>query len=403
MAPSRRDSIFREGGIEKLSIDYVPERLPHRESELERIVEAFKPFLGHPHAWRKVLIHGPTGTGKTVTAKKAGEILSNISKGMGIGFKYAHVNCRFERSAFSLVQEIIRQTVPGLPLRGYGPAEYLRALFGHLEDNDEILLLALDEVDHLFAGIGDDILYALTRASEMAEIPQRISMILIARDAEFLRGLRPQVLSKIRPDEALDFKPYGQSDIFDILSDRVEWAFISGSVSPEAIGFISKNASLIGGGDARYAIQLLLTAGLVADREGSKRILPEHIREAQEKIDPRIGHEDLLALSDEEKHVLLAIAKALRIMEEAVHAPLEVVRDYYRMVCEELGMPAEEPPLEATLGRLKALGIIDIEEGIGISLLLMRARALEESLEAALLAPSGKSNGPPFEGRIPKS
>lgn len=385
MAP-RRGTIFKEGGIEKLSVDYVPERLPHRESELGAIVEAFRPFLEHPHAWRKVLIHGPTGTGKTVTAKKAGEILSKISKGMGVEFKYAHINCRFERSAFGLVQEIIRQTVPGLPLRGYGPTEYLRALFGHLEDNDEILLLTLDEVDYLLAGIGDDILYALTRASETAEIPQRVSMILITRDTGFLGGLRPQVLSKIRPDEALGFKPYGRSEIFDILSDRVEWAFTAGSVSAEAIGFISKNSSLLGGGDARYAIQLLLTAGLVADREGSKRILPEHIREAQEKIDPRIGHEDLLALSDEEKLALLAIARALRTMEEAVYAPLETVRDYYGMVYEERGIvPAEAPPLEGILGRLETLGLVDIEEGVGVSLPLMRARALEEFLETVSL------------------
>ncbi|MEM2340863.1 MAG: AAA family ATPase [Candidatus Bathyarchaeia archaeon] len=382
MASSRRSSIFKEGGIEKLSVDYVPERLPHRESELRDIVEAFRPFLEHPHAWRKVLIHGPTGTGKTVTAKKAGEILSEISKEMGVKFKYAHVNCRFERSAFGLVQEIIRQTVPGLPLRGYGPTEYLRALFGHLEDNDEILLLTLDEVDHLLTSIGDDILYALTRASETAEIPQRVSMILIAKDTGFLGGLRPQVLSKIRPDEALGFEPYGRSEIFDILSDRIEWAFTEGSVSAEAIRFISRNASLIGGGDARYAIQLLLTAGLVADREGSKRILPEHIREAQEKIDPRIDREDLLALSDEEKRVLLAVAKTLRIMEEVAYAPLETVRDYYEMVCEERGIvSAEGPPLEGILERLEALGLIDIEEGVGVSLPLMRARALEEFLE----------------------
>jgi Cdc6-related protein, AAA superfamily ATPase len=109
-----------------------------------------------------------------------------------------------------------------------------------LEDNDEVLLLTLDEADRLIGGLGDDLLYALTRASEAAEVPQRISIILIARDANFLGRLRPQVLSKIRPDEALDFKPYGRSEIFDILSDRVEGAFRAGSVSAEAIWFISR-------------------------------------------------------------------------------------------------------------------------------------------------------------------
>jgi cell division control protein 6 len=381
--PARGGSIFKEGGIERLSIDYVPERLPHRESELRRIVEAFKPFLGHPHAWRRILIHGPTGTGKTVTAKKAGEILSKISRDMGVRFKYAHVNCRFERSAFGLVQGIIRQAIPGLPLRGYGPAEYLRALFGHLEDNDEVLLLTLDEADRLIGGLGDDLLYALTRASEAAEVPQRISIILIARDANFLGRLRPQVLSKIRPDEALDFKPYGRSEIFDILSDRVEGAFRAGSVSAEAIWFISKNASALGGGDARYAIQLLLAAGLMADRDGSPRILPEHVREAQERMDPRIDREDLLGLSREERDALLAVARALRAMGEAFYAPIEAVWGYYRVVCEGRGAePIGRDSFEAILGRLRALGIVDIEEGAGISLPLMRARALEEFLEA---------------------
>ena len=39
LGSSRRVSVFREDGFEKLSFEYVPSRLPHREDYVKRLSE----------------------------------------------------------------------------------------------------------------------------------------------------------------------------------------------------------------------------------------------------------------------------------------------------------------------------------------------------------------------------
>lgn len=101
-------------------------------------------------------------------------------------------------------------------------------------------------------------------------------------------------------------------DLFDILKDRVKEAFKENAVSDEVIEFIARNTAKCGNGDARYAILLLQTAGLIADREMQPIILPGHVQEAQEKTDPKVRDEDITMLSDDERLVLLALARHLK-------------------------------------------------------------------------------------------
>ena len=80
---------------------------------------------------------------------------------------------------------------------------------------------------------------------------------------------------------------------------------------------------------------LLQTAGLIADREMQPAILPEHVREAQEKPDPKVRDEGITMLSDDEKFVLLALARHLKREKEAIFIPLQEFESSYHVVCEE--------------------------------------------------------------------
>ena len=57
-----------------LSIDYVPENLPHRQAELRTLAQNFKTLISSPgRTSQRFIIEGPVGTGKTAAAKRFAE------------------------------------------------------------------------------------------------------------------------------------------------------------------------------------------------------------------------------------------------------------------------------------------------------------------------------------------
>jgi len=380
---TRRVSVFKEDGLEKLSFEYVPSRLPHRERYVDDLIKFLRIAVDQPGVLSgRILITGQSGTGKTATAKIVGEKLERIAKNRGLDLIYAHVNCRTTSGKFGLVQNIIRQAAPSLPLRGYGPVELLHALWDHLNEHNKLLLLALDEIDYYIRTTGEDIVYELTRLTDaVTNVPQRINFIFIARDHSFMDVMSPATLSKFRPQERFEFPPYEENQLMDILIERVKEAFWENTVPEEIIDFISRNAVKYGYGDARYAIQLLLTAGLIADREESRTVLPEHVREAQEKTDPKLRDEDVSILPDEEKLILLALARSLKREKEAIYLPFEEVESVYHVVCEEYDRkPTGRVLLHAFVKNLEAAGIIILAEKLQLGLDGVKAEILERFL-----------------------
>ena len=106
----------------------MPSRLPHREEYIDRLTKFLKITVDQPGVIsERILITGQSGTGKTATAKRVGKSLERIAKKQGLDLSYVHVNCRTTSGKFGIVQAIIRQTAPTLPLRGFGPIELLHA------------------------------------------------------------------------------------------------------------------------------------------------------------------------------------------------------------------------------------------------------------------------------------
>jgi len=383
MEYSVRDSVFRENGVEKLEFDYVPLRLPHREEQITNLINFFKLAIDRPGALsERILITGSSGTGKTASAKIVGASLEKMAKRRGLDLVYAHVNCRTTSGKFGLVQSIIRQAARSLPLRGYGAVELLHALWDYLNEHDKFLILALDEIDYYVRTTGEDIVYELTRLTDAVKgVPQRINFMFIARDHSFMDVMSRETLSTFRPQERMEFPPYLENQIKDILMDRVEEAFRKGAVSEEIIDFIASNTAKYGHGDARYAILLLLSAGLIADRDLSTEVLPEHVREAQEKTDPKISDEDVTMLPIDEKYVLLGLARCLQREKAAVNVPLEDVERTYHLVCEEFNVqPAGRVLLHALVKDLKAAGVITLNDKFELGLNGVKAEVIEKFL-----------------------
>jgi len=356
--------IFREGGIEKLSYSYVPNHLPHRENYVRRLVNFFQIAFRNPGVLsRKILLAGESGTGKTVTAKRVSTILERIAEKNGIQLVCVHLNCRMTSGKFSLVQALIRKAAPELPLRGYGPDELLRSLWDYLNKEDKYLLLVLDEIDYFIRSTGEDIVYSLTRLTDSIQnVPQRIHLIFIARDHSFQDLFDSSTLSTFART-AVEFPLYREHEIRDILCERIEEAFRENVISHEILNFIVRNACEYGHGDARYALELLTMAGLVAERENSPIVMPDAVREAQSWVDPRVRTEDIDLLSRTKKYVLLAIVRELKKEKESVYIPITRVYQMYKALSEEYGFkPVGEVSFQGYVRSLKDAMIIDISE-----------------------------------------
>ncbi|MEQ9715644.1 MAG: ORC1-type DNA replication protein [Candidatus Asgardarchaeum sp.] len=355
------DELKRTSGIfkdeSKLSIDYVPFYLPHREKELRFLARLFHTVIRFPGKISKnVIITGSVGVGKTAVSKLFGNRLQNYASNIGINLRYIHVNCRLARKEYMILKTILKELLPSLPDRGLSTNELYEVMLDVLEKENLFLITALDEVDYTIRLQGPDLIYRLTRLNDTKLNPiERLSLILIVRDVSVHLFLDKSTSSTLQHN-IINLKPYSANQLYDILKMRVKDAFFDGVVKGETIKLISDLAS--SKGDARYAIDLLWRAGKYAELECSEIITPEHVRKAQSDICPNIAYDDIYMLPLQQKLILFAIAKFLRNKKRAYITTGELKREY-KLICEEFEIqPVKHTQLWKYVNELTELGYI---------------------------------------------
>ena len=169
----------------KLDINYIPQKLPHRETEHRLLMEFFNFILRCPERMaQRVILTGDVGTGKTALAQHFGANITSEANKRGIKFRYVHVNCREYRGNLApILHRAVTVFQPNYPARGYGAEEILATLMKVLDEENAFMILTLDEFDSLIEKEGSDAVYKLTRLQEMRQgKPQRLSFIFIMRD-----------------------------------------------------------------------------------------------------------------------------------------------------------------------------------------------------------------------------
>jgi len=271
--------IFRGNGRRYLDFSYVPPRLPHREKEIAILLELLEPIImGEIEAYSIPVLYGKTGTGKTTTAKKVLEILSE--KEMKIHAHTMLINCGINQKPFSVVQRISHQILETY-VRGYSLEEMIEMIYDALEIRDEFLILVLDEIDELLRFDRGRLLQVVSKIGETRGV-RRIFPVLIARRYEQILDL-PDHVRNLISGPLIHFKPYTIDQMRDIIIDRIRLSINENCISENAIKVISIISSVLEGGDARAAISILLNAGDLAEREGDNKILVDHVRRIYEQ------------------------------------------------------------------------------------------------------------------------
>lgn len=316
---------------EKLRPDYVPETLPHREEEIDKLAKILAPAVKGARP-SNVFIYGLPGTGKTAVTKYVLRKIDVYAKSYSqdLRLKIAYINCRNENTSYRVLFNLCNYLNEKVPFTGLSTAEIFRRFVRSL-DRDRILLFAvLDEVDFLVKASGDDALYKLTRINPDLH-NARVSIIGITNDLNFVEYLDPRVKSSLSEEELI-FRPYTTEELADILAERAKMAFYDG-VLDEAVIPLCATLAAREHGDARRALDLLRVAGEIAEREGAPKVLEDHVRKAYKEIEKDRAVEVVKSMPLHTKLVALAVYLVKRRKGEATTGE---IYDTYKNLCKKL-------------------------------------------------------------------
>ncbi len=346
----------------KLDINYVPQKLPHREKEDRLLMEFFNFILRCPERMsQRVIITGDVGTGKTALAQHFGASMTSEANKKALKFRYTHINCReYRGSLLPVIHHAITVFRPTYPARGYSAENILSTLMQVLDEEKATMILALDEFDTLVENEGSDAIYKLTRLQEMRQgKPQRLSFIFIMRNLNSLEKLDASARSTLQRS-IISLERYGKEQLADILNDRVSMAFELGAVEEDVVDLISELA-FKEPGNARFGIELLWRAGKYADAQDAGRVEPECVRMAASSIVPSIRRSELSGLGLHQKLFLLAAARYFKGNEQA-YASLSELEKTYAVVCEEFDVkPNNHTQLWNYAQFLSSMGVLTVE------------------------------------------
>jgi len=270
---------------EALEPSFIPDELPHRNSEIEKIAGITACAL-KGDVPPNFLCYGMTGTGKTATVRYVSQKLAQhcISNPPW----WIYINCTVVSTPYRILAHIYN-TIVGrekIPATGLPKDVILKKLLGLLDQKvkNSVCFLVLDEIDILIEKKGgNEILYTLTRLNESLDLC-RTSVIGISNKLKFMEYLDSRVTSNLDEEEAIVFHPYNANELADILKLRAEIAFHEGIIEEGVIKLCAGLAAREHG-DARKALQLLRKAGEIAERNQNKKVLEKHVENAQKDID----------------------------------------------------------------------------------------------------------------------
>ncbi|WP_280536049.1 ORC1-type DNA replication protein [Halopenitus sp. POP-27] len=242
-----------------------------------------------------------------------------------------------------------------VPMTGWPTDRVYSTFFDAVDYHERVAVIMLDEIDKLVEKSGDDTLYNLSRMnSELGN--SRISIMGISNDLKFTDFLDPRVKSSLGEEEIV-FPPYDANQLRDILQHRADVAFKGDALTEDVIPLCAAFAAQEHG-DARRALDLLRTAGELAERSQAEVIGEEHVRQAQDKIELDRVVEVVRTLPTQSKIVLFSI---ILLEKNGVHnINTGEVFNIYKRLCEEIDADVlTQRRVTDLISELDMLGIVN--------------------------------------------
>ncbi|WP_435177549.1 AAA family ATPase [Halorussus sp. AFM4] len=392
---------------EVLRPSYTPHELPHRKDQINNMATILVAAL-RGETPSNILIYGKTGTGKTASAKFVSKELESTSQKYDVPCNVEYINCEVTDTQYRVLaqlankfiennQEFVddridelatlreaasgdparladagfdsaeavddrideleadREEMESVPMTGWPTDRVYNTFFEAVDYEERVVVIMLDEIDKLVEKSGDDTLYNLSRMNSELE-NSRVSIIGISNDLKFTDFLDPRVKSSLGEEEIV-FPPYDANQLRDILQHRAEVAFKADALSDDVIPLCAAFAAQEHG-DARRALDLLRTAGELAERDQAEGVNETHVRKAQEKIELDRVVEVVRTLPTQSKLVLFSI---ISLEKNGVHnVNTGEVYNIYKRLCEEIDADVlTQRRVTDLISELDMLGIVN--------------------------------------------
>ena len=400
---------------EVLRPSYTPHELPHRNDQINRMATILVSAL-RGETPSNILIYGKTGTGKTASAKFVSQELESTSQKYDVPCEVEYINCevtdtqyrvlaqlantfieenqaviadRLERlrdlradvtearestgrdvaapltdTEFGSIDELDdrietlesdAEEMEEVPMTGWPTDRVYSTFFEAVDYHERVVVIMLDEIDKLVEKSGDDTLYNLSRMNSELD-RSRISIMGISNDLKFTDFLDPRVKSSLGEEEIV-FPPYDANQLRDILQHRADTAFKPDALTDDVIPLCAAFAAQEHG-DARRALDLLRTAGELAERSQAEIVAEKHVRQAQDKIELDRVVEVVRTLPTQSKIVLFAV---ILLEKNGVHnINTGEVFNIYKRLCEEIDADVlTQRRVTDLISELDMLGIVN--------------------------------------------
>ncbi|MDZ5810695.1 orc1/cdc6 family replication initiation protein [Halorubrum sp. AD140] len=392
---------------EVLRPSYTPHELPHRNDQINRMATILVSAL-RGETPSNILIYGKTGTGKTASAKFVSQELESTSQKYDVPCEVEYINCEVTDTQYRVLaqlantfieknQQVIAnrldryrdlqseatddpdalvgsefatlddlnerideleadaEEMEDVPMTGWPTDRVYSTFFEAVDYHERVVVIMLDEIDKLVEKSGDDTLYNLSRMNSELD-RSRISIMGISNDLKFTDFLDPRVKSSLGEEEIV-FPPYDANQLRDILQHRADISFKQEALTDDVIPLCAAFAAQEHG-DARRALDLLRTAGELAERSQAEVVAEKHVRQAQDKIELDRVVEVVRTLPTQSKIVLFAV---ILLEKNGVHnINTGEVFNIYKRLCEEIDADVlTQRRVTDLISELDMLGIVN--------------------------------------------
>lgn len=266
--------IFKDENI--LSPEYLPEFLPHRETQMERIAKIITP-VSYGRTSQNIFISGVPGIGKTASAKFIFRKFEEYSEKV----KTIYINTWNYNTSFSILTKLVIELGFFAQRRGVSKDEIMDKLIEAMKKTNKSLVICLDEVDQLVKK-DESALYDLLRLNQYVTNP--IVLVMISNYRDIFAEIEPRIKSSLNIEE-IEFKPYNLQEMKDILHERCEYAFRPG-VMEEGVILLCANHAINKGGDVRIGLECLRKAARTSEEENSDKIKVSHLKQILNETGP---------------------------------------------------------------------------------------------------------------------